>query len=86
MIVVGMGTPLGLEFAAIDRSIEHHEIHPLERREVFEKVRRVGEAYANHLNKRSEARTAGKKKETKSSFEPPPMRQSRIVAEPEPGA
>lgn len=75
MRVVGMGTPLGLEFAAIDRAMQIVGVHPLDRTHVFEKVRRLGEAYARQINDKAEADRNKRegKKTTKAQVQIPPM-------------
>lgn len=76
MRVVGMGTPLGLEFDAIDRAMDAVGVHPDDQGWMWHRVRRVGEEYANFLRKRQEAEHAAKdknRKTTKSSAQPPQM-------------
>lgn len=51
MRVVAMGTPLGLEFSAIDRACEYVGVPDTERRTVWNRVRRAGEAYAAQIRK-----------------------------------
>ena len=74
MLVVGLGAPLGLRFEAINIAMDHVGVHPDERREVFEKVRLVGEAYAEQINDRMEAeRPKGKGDKPKLGWTVPPF-------------
>lgn len=74
MLVVGLGAPLGLRFEAILTAMDHVGVHPDERREIFEKVRLVGEAYAEQINARMEAeRPKGKGEKSKQGWNVPPF-------------
>lgn len=74
MLVVGLGSPLGLRFEAIEIAIDHVGVHPDERRGIFEKVRLLGEAYAEQINARIEAeRPKDKNSAPKRGADLPPM-------------
>ena len=72
--VVGMGTPLGLHFSAIDRAMEFFHVHPLERDTVFNRVRRLGEEYAKLLVRRQEESVPVDKRPKRPDMAPPSMR------------
>lgn len=73
MVVVGMGTALGLRFEAIDRAVELVGVHPLDRDTVWDRVRRLGEAYARLIDERSEAKKPAEQKRKQAEVQPPPM-------------
>lgn len=79
MRVVGMGTPLGLEFAAIDRAMDVVGIPDPDRPFVFERVRLAGQAYAKQIRDSQEShnreRAVRNKQtvETRAGHEFPPM-------------
>lgn len=82
MRVVGMGTPMGIEFPAIDRAMDLVGIPDEDRDETFEKVRMVGEAYAEHVRRRqetdrSEQERASGRSSTRSAVMMPPMHGGR---------
>jgi len=78
MRVVGMGTPLGLEFSAIETALQRAGVNPVEEQETFFKVHELGLAYARHLRIKEEARQAADAKKngqrtTRVQRQPPPM-------------
>ena len=79
MRVVAMGTPLGLEFSAIDRACEFVGIPATEWQTVWNRVRRAGEAYAAQIRKvqdqkqRQEAAKSKRPVSTKGGPDLPPM-------------
>lgn len=74
MVVAGMGTPLGIEFAAIDRAMEFFDVHPLDQDRVFNRVRILGELHAEILiDKQQRAMPPDQKSKVMPSVEPPPM-------------